>query len=290
MIYICEYGSPDRYRVLQERTTALLPQFKEDIYAEKPKQEPADADARKKARRPSADHVLAWGLLAYGIRLEYGLSLDELAVRRGEWGKPDSSAYPGLQFSLSHCRTACACMIAPVVCGIDVERKFSYREPLAKKICHADEWRILQSLPEQERERQLRLLWSLKEAFVKRDGRGLGYGVDRANFAGYLPLMSGGAAEGIKSGAVLFQMTNAEIQAPLDFLLRETETYTLAACVGQIRVANGTEQAGQTEATDRTEQARQARTADETEQTRQAGAVDGFLTEIRYVNPEELLK
>ncbi len=266
MIYICEYGSPDRYRVLQERTTALLPQFKEDIYAEKPERkannedsgmekpewkagggdsgkenpepESGDADARKNARRPSADHVLAWGLLAYGIRRECGLSLDELVVRRGEWGKPYSSAYPWLQFSLSHCRTACACMIDPVVCGIDVERKFSYREPLAKKVCHADEWRVLQGLPEQERERQLRLLWSLKEAFVKRDGRGLGYGVDRANFAGYLPLMSGEAAEGMKSEAVPFQVTDTESQEPLDFLLRETETYTMAACVGWAEMAD----------------------------------------------------
>ena len=74
------------------------------------------------------------------------------------------------------------------------------------------------------REEQLRFLWSMKESYVKMDGRGLGYGMDRINLASFLPVLP---EEKMPSGPVLLQ--SPENRQP-DFVIQNTASYTLAAC------------------------------------------------------------
>ena len=96
----------------------------------------------------------------YGIQ-----TLSELSLAKTEQGKPYSRAYPGLHFNLSHCRAACACALDTIPAGIDIERRFPYKESLMRRICTEKERRIVEScesLP--ERERLLQALWSMKES------------------------------------------------------------------------------------------------------------------------------
>jgi 4'-phosphopantetheinyl transferase len=160
---------------------------------------------------------LAWKLLDAAVREEYGLNLADLQIEREEKGKPYSKTHPELHFNISHCETACACMVSDQACGIDVERRFPYREALAKKVCHAREWEALQYVAAEEREMQLRILWSLKESFVKRDGRGLGYGMDRIDLSKRMPFEMAGAAP------------------ELSLWWKHTERFTLAVCAQQQR-------------------------------------------------------
>ncbi len=202
------------------------------------------------------ERIMAWSLLEYAVRMEWGYSLKELDISRTEKGKPYSARYPEKRFNLSHCRVACACIVGHEECGIDVERKFPYRESLAKKVCHRDEWEILQIQGQDGnlRERQLQILWSLKEGYVKKDGRGLGYGMDRLSFAALMPFDASGVCP---ERGILWDCR---------------ENYTLAACFGPGESAT---------AAPKTEAESFIRRVEEQELLRQEGGQTERIMEIR---------
>lgn len=149
-----------------------------------------------------------------------GYRIEDLDIRRGPWGKPRSAAHSEICFNISHCPAAAACILGKSPVGVDVERAFPYRESLARRICQEAEWKRWQEFSPDERERQLRALWSMKESYVKRDGRGLGYGVEKVDFSALLPIPM------TERGAEIRFVGGEEIR----FLMQGTKRYTLAAC------------------------------------------------------------
>lgn len=233
MIYICEYKHQADERIWQERENVFLPFFDETSVS------PAK-------RQKQQERILARLLLNFGLKKEYGISLAQLAPYLDENGKLRSKNYPHIHFNISHCSAACACMLGEREVGIDIERPFEYREKLARRICSAEEWEILQSQETAERVRQLRFLWSLKESFVKWNGRGIAYGMERADFAAYLPVrlqagrscvleerktMPGQARTGGRE-ILRGQDGSQEQSASVRFFLFNSGRYTLAACTG----------------------------------------------------------
>lgn len=176
MIYVCEYDGQADDRRLQERAEALLLPFHEKCGSER--------QCAKLRQR-----ILARMLLDFALQKEYGCSLTDLGLKAGPGGKPESTLRPDIRFNISHCATACACMVGAYETGLDIERKFFYRENLARRICTSGEWAVFETLEQQERAVQLHFLWSLKESCVKWDGRGLAYGMQRIDLRGCLPLV-----------------------------------------------------------------------------------------------------
>ncbi len=166
----------------------------------------------------SRQRILAWLLLGQAIEEQFGYTLAQLDIRRGEQGKPYSVAHPEIQFNLSHCDTAYACVVGTVPVGIDVERKFCPKDSLIRKVCHPEEYGLLAQMEEELRVGQFHCLWSLKEAFVKLDGRGLGYGMDKVNFAPILPI-------GTEPGEWIQKTCEA-----VEYWVCDCRNYTLAAC------------------------------------------------------------
>lgn len=203
------------------------------------------------------EHLIAWLLFQRVTGEMYGIqTLSELSLAKTEQGKPYSRAYPELHFNLSHCRTACACALDTIPVGIDIERRFPYKESLMRRICTEKERRIVEScesLP--EREQLLQALWSMKESVVKWNGRGMGYGMERADctrwLSGYadeknFDVAMVGTPEYEKSA--LQKQTKKEIvcdrnsamenesedrNQELWMLLRQESEYTLAACTAE---------------------------------------------------------
>lgn len=235
MIVVCEYDGSADSCLLQEYSRQL-PLPGDDCPVK---------GVRWKKRR---ERILAWMLLAWAVEYEFGKRMtdgghvppDQPELRRGgqteysavlsrldicrtEHGKPYSASHPEIQFNISHCDTACACIVGDAEAGIDVERFFAYRENLARKVCHHQEAELIASMTQEERENQLRYLWSLKESFVKLDGRGLGYGMDRINLA---PLLS----------SVQKEQWRRQRLDGLVYLTGRTSSCTLAACSRDERV------------------------------------------------------
>lgn len=217
-IYVREYSAPESVsdstessavslddRMLQERAKTL------------PLQLP-DGWAEGRKWMVSRQRVLAWLLLGQAIEEQFGYTFAQLDIRRDGQGKPYSAAHPEIQFNLSHCGTAYACIVGTVPVGIDVERKFHPKDGLIRKVCHPEEYALLAQMEDKLRIRQFRFLWSLKEAFVKLDGRGLGYGMDRADFASLLPIET-------EPGRFVYGTVGS-----VECGICEQENYTLAAC------------------------------------------------------------
>ena len=141
-----------------------------------------------RAIRHRREHLSAWLLFLYALRAEYGITeLSSLQLAKHPHGKPYSAAYPDLFFNLSHCRSACACVLSDRSVGIDVERKLSYKETLMRRICTEEEQAIFTDCQDNaERSDLLSVLWPMKESYVKMDGRGLSCGLDRISCAVYL--------------------------------------------------------------------------------------------------------
>ena len=138
--------------------------------------------------RHRREHLSAWLLFLYALRAEYGITeLSSLQLAKHPHGKPYSVAHPELFFNLSHCQGACACVLADRPVGIDVERKLSYKETLMRRICTKDEQALFADCQnDTERADLLSVLWSMKESYVKRDGRGLSCRLNQVPCAAYL--------------------------------------------------------------------------------------------------------
>ena len=128
-------------------------------------------------KTPKGQHKLAWEMLSAVLQKYTG---EEPCVPSsffyGPHGRPFWKDHPQVDFSISHCKEA----VAAAVClsgsrvGLDVERRFAWKESLARRISHPDELKLLLAMEDKQmRESAFNLLWSLKESYLKYTGEGL---------------------------------------------------------------------------------------------------------------------
>lgn len=241
MIYVCEYDNSAANQTLLEAAEVLFPN--KNVLSIK------EADKTGIRWTKLRERILAWMLLEYALEAEDNRwikegkiagNVENLEIVRTEHGKPYSSRYPELFFNISHCDAACACVISDCPVGIDIERKFEYKENLKRHVCCEEELRVLEAvcvteklctsekLGVSEKHTQLRFLWSMKEAFVKMDGRGLGYGLRNINLAEFLPVEDGICGRSRNCGNE--QRSPDEAAEELSFFVKAAEKYTLAMC------------------------------------------------------------
>ena len=134
--------------------------------------------------------VLAFVLLQRALREEYGITeLPEFVYN--EFGKPSLPNLP-IHFSLSHCKDAVACAVSDHNIGIDVESIVPYTPDVARRVCTADEFEML----EQSTNKDLDFikLWTAKEAISKYEGVGLSMPfaeIDTSKYAVHTHLFKG---------------------------------------------------------------------------------------------------
>ena len=145
-----------------ERLTGALPQWRrEKVLAMK----------NENVRRES---VLAFALLMMALRKEWQIG-EEVEFEYNEHGKPQLAPHADIHFNISHCREAVACVIADREVGIDVESRGRYKETLARHILSEREWTDVQN--SDDRDLAFTILWTKKEAMVKRTGTGISGGM-----------------------------------------------------------------------------------------------------------------
>ena len=113
--------------------------------------------------------VLAFALLQRALREEYGITeVPEFVYN--QFGKPSLPNLP-IHFSLSHCNDAVACAVSDHNIGIDVESIVPYNPDVARRVCTADELKMLEQCSNKDVE--FIKLWTVKEAISKYEGMGL---------------------------------------------------------------------------------------------------------------------
>ena len=126
-----------------------------------------------------------YALLAWAARREWGM--DALPpVARGERGKPFFPDQPRRHFSISHSGGLVLCALDELPVGADVELVRPHYPGLARRVCAPAELAWLEG--QEDRERALSVLWTMKESRVKYTGSGL----DRSPRTIAVPLLAPG--------------------------------------------------------------------------------------------------
>ena len=128
--------------------------------------------------RPRAHALLAECLKAAGADYVFG----QTPLTLGKHGKPSLADRPDIHYNLSHAKGIRACMTAPDECGIDCESVRKYKPRVAERVFSHEEQALLAAAPEAERDMLFFRLWTLKEAYVKAIGVGIGFPMNKVSF------------------------------------------------------------------------------------------------------------
>lgn len=117
--------------------------------------------------------VAAGAALDYALA-QYGLREREMEYRMGAHGKPYLKYHPGIFFALSHSGDYAICSIGDKEMGNDIEAVKEGRRRVADRFFTEEErkW-MYEAAEEQELDRRLFRLWTVKESFLKATGRGM---------------------------------------------------------------------------------------------------------------------
>ncbi|MEG2377719.1 MAG: 4'-phosphopantetheinyl transferase superfamily protein [Clostridia bacterium] len=99
-----------------------------------------------------------------------GVSSDGIEILRGAHGKPYIN---GVFLNVSHSGDYIVCATASAPIGVDIERIRPVRAGIAERFFHPHEAEYLRSSDAS----QFFRVWTMKEAYLKRDGRGLSGGL-----------------------------------------------------------------------------------------------------------------
>lgn len=124
--------------------------------------------------RKDQNRSLGAGLaLAHALE-RYGLTERSIEYGFGEWGKPFLKDKPDLHFSLSHSGDYAICTIGVIPVGSDIERIKPGRLNVAERFFAPEEQDFLYAVQdEEERNRRMFRIWTMKESFLKVTGRGI---------------------------------------------------------------------------------------------------------------------
>ena len=116
--------------------------------------------------------VLVYWLLLCGLKQEYGL-VKPPTFTYGENKKPYIAERPDIFFNFSHCRSGVVCAVSDCEVGIDIQDVRTYNLDVAKRVCTGKE--LEQLAQSQEPEKLFCMLWTIKESFVKWQGKSIVY-------------------------------------------------------------------------------------------------------------------
>lgn len=112
----------------------------------------------------------AYQLLQKGLKEEYGISEPPL-FEYNEFGKPFLANHPHIQFNMSHCKRAVACLIAHHPVGVDIEEVAPFDSDTARYVLNSTEYdRVIGS---GDPATEFTILWTMKESLIKCIGRGV---------------------------------------------------------------------------------------------------------------------
>jgi 4'-phosphopantetheinyl transferase len=103
------------------------------------------------------------------------IKMKDILISRNEYGKPYLEN-KDIFFNNSHSGKWVVCGISKYEVGIDVEKIKNIDINIAKRFFHKDEYLYL--LKNENKKDFFYKLWTLKESFIKADGRGLSLGLD----------------------------------------------------------------------------------------------------------------
>lgn len=130
-------------------------------------------------RPEDAQRSLLGDVLArYAICKRLGVKNGALAFGANEYGKPLLLEHAGIHFNISHSGSWVACAVDDNPVGIDVELIQPIDFKIAERFFSKDEHAALLAQPDEMKLTYFYMLWTLKESYIKAEGKGLGIPLD----------------------------------------------------------------------------------------------------------------
>ncbi|NBD27025.1 4'-phosphopantetheinyl transferase family protein [Paenibacillus glycinis] len=118
--------------------------------------------------------IIADLMVRYLISQIRGCNINDIVIERDSYGKPFLQNMGQLHFNVSHSGNWVVCTIDSHVVGIDVEHiRPIEMEELAWRFFSKEEYQDMVQKPLERRLEYFYDLWTLKESFVKAEGKGL---------------------------------------------------------------------------------------------------------------------
>ena len=122
-----------------------------------------------------AQRTLLGDVLArYAICKRLGAKNVDLIFDTNEYGKPILQEPTGINFNISHSGDCVVCAVDNNAVGIDVETIKPIDLKIAERFFSKDEYLSLINRPEEAKLKYFYMLWTLKESYIKMEGKGLG--------------------------------------------------------------------------------------------------------------------
>lgn len=112
-------------------------------------------------------------LAKYAVCKREGISSENLIVKTNEYGKPFLIEPRGIYFNISHSKSLVVCAVDNNPVGIDVEEIKSIDFSIAERFFTKEEYTELTSQPEKNKLKYFYMIWTLKESYIKAEGKGL---------------------------------------------------------------------------------------------------------------------
>lgn len=113
----------------------------------------------------------AFMLLRLALRENHGID-EPVVFSYGTNEKPFLRDYPHIQFNVSHCARAVACVISKCEIGVDVQEIGPVSDDLAKRVLTEREYKSFTTAGNPFR--QFCEYWTIKESWLKKTGMGIG--------------------------------------------------------------------------------------------------------------------
>lgn len=105
---------------------------------------------------------------------KFGLQNEQLFFSPNKYGKPLLEGYDNIHFNVSHSGEWVVCAIHDKPVGIDVERIHKMDEGIVRRFFAGEEAQyIVEGLSEVEKQSRFYELWTLKESYIKAEGKGM---------------------------------------------------------------------------------------------------------------------
>ncbi len=164
----------------------------------------------RKSEHETAHRLLQSAVRKYAEGRNIRISEENLVLDYLEYQKPYFRHYPEVYFNLSHCAGLAVCMLSEHECGVDAEAVREVRPGVVRRVFSPEEQILLQESAEPDR--LFTRIWTLKEAYVKAVGRGIGYPMQEVCFS-------------FEADAVVCSQKDAE------FCQISYEDYTISVCI-----------------------------------------------------------
>lgn len=133
-------------------------------------------------RFEDAQRSLLGDILArYALCKKIGIKNKSLIFTKNEYGKPFLKHYD-THFNISHSANWVLCAVDTKPVGVDVEKVSSIDFNIAKRFFSPQEYMLLMNQAEDKRQEFFFKIWTLKESFIKAEGKGLSIPLDSFNF------------------------------------------------------------------------------------------------------------